>query len=96
MQKIENHIGYWKFSNKVTVDELEKYAQELAQDERYLSLHIRLAAKDQYALGFEYKPETYSEVESTAFNNDCTDKLKRRFGNDIVGWDISSMYYKVK
>lgn len=98
MQNIKNYKGYWKFSmDKVSLGDIEKLADELASDSKILSLHIRKTSKDQYGLGFEYVDESQGKEEKfNTFMEDMTDMLKKRFGNGLVGWDVSSDYYRLK
>lgn len=98
MQKIQNHIGIWKFTNKVTKEELEELATEWAKDENYLSLYIRKCSQDQYGIGFEYKNPLGGDTPDTLhdYREQTSDALRRKFGNGLIGWDISSNYYKIK
>ena len=63
-------------------------------------LYIRQVSKDQYGIGFEYRAYEGSDSESKKAYDDyfqsTTYKLKREFGNDLVGWDISSSSIVVK
>lgn len=96
MQEINNTIGIWKFAMaKVSLNELQTFAEELAKDENYLSVYVRQASQEQWGIGFEYKdgghikaPEGYGEK--------MKDILYRKFGSALVGWDISAKYYKIK
>lgn len=98
MQRIDNHIGIWKFTNKVTKEELEEVAQEWAQSENYLSVFIRKCSQDQYGIGFEYKNPLGADTPDTlkSYMDETSDTLKRKFGNGLIGWDVSSNYYKIK
>jgi hypothetical protein len=98
MQKIYNHVGIWKFSNKVTLQELEAVAMEWSKDENYLSVNVRKCSQDQYGIGFEYKNPLGTDTPETLdqYRESTSDSLKKKFGNGLVGWDISSMYYKIK
>ncbi len=98
MQKIQNHLGIWKFTSKVTKEELEILATEWAKDENYLSLYIRKCSQDQFGIGFEYKNPLGAETPETLddYMDKTSDALRRRFGNGLIGWDISSNYYKIK
>lgn len=98
MQEIYNHLGIWKFSNKVTLRELEDLAREWSKDENYLSVHIRKCSQDQYGIGFEYNNPLGADTQDTLnqYRESTSDTLKKKFGNGLVGWDISNMYYKIK
>jgi len=96
MQKTNHYRGYFKFTPKVTEEELVAFAQELSQDPRYLALHIRHASKDQLGLGFIYEPTSTTKEESDQYLEDTTDMLRKRFGNGLFGWDISPYYITIK
>lgn len=95
-------IGIWKFSYKITPETLKEVAEKWAkEDSRYEHLYVRQVSKDQFGIGFEYR--AYDEEDSDAqkkFYDDyfekTTDKLKREFGNDLAGWDLSSRAYIIK
>ena len=98
MQK--NYItGMWKFSDRVPQDTLEEVAKKwAAEDPKYLQLYIRKCSKDQYGIGFTYdnsdkEPEGGQNKE---YMDPVMDALKRQFGNDLVGWDISSPTWIIK
>ena len=89
--------GYWKFKDDyVSLQELEKLAKEWAQDERYVSLHIRKTSSDQHGIGFTYSPEENTQETHNQFIEEMSDSLRRQFGNGLAGWDISSGYLQVK
>lgn len=102
MEQYNNFIphfkGYWKFLDKyVTVAQLEEVAKEWAQDESYISLSIRKTSDDQHGIGFEYKHTEGSNKSSfSRFKEETSDGLRRRFGNGLAGWDISSSYLPIK
>lgn len=85
-------MGLWKFSDKVPVDDLVALAQEWAkEDEKYLQLYVRKVSKDQYGIGFTYDAQGH---DLKKFHDEyfyrVSDVLKRKFGNDLAGWDIAS------
>ncbi len=87
-------MGLWKFSDKIPMEELVELATEWATDENYVSLYVRGASKDQNGLGFAYKvatKEAYKEYFAKT-----SDVLKRKYGNDLVGWDIGYEAIPVK
>ena len=82
-------IGIWKFHERVGNKDLLEVANEWADDEKYEQLYIRRVSKDQLGIGFSYASDGSKEAYDEYFNS-TTDWLKRKFGNDLVGWDISS------
>lgn len=92
-------MGLWKFSQKIPTKDLGEIAQKwAAEDQNYLQLYIRQVSKDQMGIGFTYQLPV---GEDTKLGHDryfdaTTDFLKRTFGNDLVGWDISSTAWVVK
>ena len=83
--------GVWKFNDNTDPRDIESFARELAEDPHYLHVYIRKASKDQEGLGFLYKSDEPVEKDVFAkFNDDVKDKLYKKFGTKLVGWDISS------
>ncbi len=82
--------GIWKFEkSKVTAHELVDLAIEWRQREhgvRYHMLHVRQCSDKQWGIGFQVALCTKTPQE---FFHSMTDQLKRKFGNDFVGWDWS-------
>lgn len=104
MEKTYNDkiVGIWKFSNKITPEKLVEVAEQWAkEDQRYEHLYVRQVSKNQHGIGFEYRayegkdPKEDEQAYDDYFEN-MTDKLKREFGNDLAGWDISSRSYSIK
>jgi hypothetical protein len=93
MQKFTKIRGYWKFRDETSHDELLKYAEELAADERYSDVHLRAVSKDQTGLGFTYDN---GDEPLKVFSERQTDFLKRRFGNGLAGWDLAGSYEQIK
>ncbi|KND48882.1 MAG: hypothetical protein AB200_00445 [Parcubacteria bacterium C7867-005] len=95
-------IGIWKFSHKVSPETLAEVAEKWAtEDSRYEHLYVRQVSKDQHGIGFEYRAYEGIDSENHKQSYDeyfekTTDKLKREFGNDLAGWDISSSSYVIK
>lgn len=90
--------GMWKFHENITPEELIGLAEEWkngSDGDRYLDLHIRKCSKDQFGIGFMYCFEPNPRGHHPFFYK-ITDKLKRRFGNDFVGWDVSSPTWIIK
>lgn len=96
--KKENSLitGIWKFSDSVSKKELTEIAEEWAKEENYINLYIRKVSKDQHGIGFSYKRNEDSKESYDKFFNEITDMLKRRFGNDLVGWDLASNTITIK
>ncbi|OGC47435.1 hypothetical protein A2886_03360 [candidate division WWE3 bacterium RIFCSPHIGHO2_01_FULL_42_13] len=88
--------GLWKFHESVPLEVLQEVAEEWAKDERYKYLYIRWASKDQRAIGFTYEKEDGAKGTHEKFFEEITDKLKKKFGNSLVGWDVSSTTYTIK
>jgi hypothetical protein len=88
-------MGLWKFHERVGEKDLLEVANEWANDEKYTQLYIRKVSKDQLGIGFCYAGEGTKESHDEYFSR-TSDILKRKFGNDLVGWDISSSSTLVK
>ncbi|MBP7927975.1 hypothetical protein KAZ57_02405 [Patescibacteria group bacterium] len=87
-------MGLWKFSNRIPEQELVELATEWAKDENYVSLYVRGTSKDQNGIGFAYK--TLTKEEYDAYFDRTSDMLKRKFGNDLAGWDVGFEAIPVK
>jgi hypothetical protein len=92
--------GIWKFDKqKVTPEDLVFFAKELVQEESeaYQNMKVRSCSKTTWGICFDYdrrrsgNPGVYSY-----FFDRITDKLKRKFGNGFVGWDITDSVWIVK
>ena len=81
-------VGLWKFQERVGNKDLLEIANEWAKDEKYEQLYIRKVSKDQLGIGFAYTSDGTKEDYNKYFDA-TTDWLKRKFGNDLAGWDIS-------
>ncbi|OGM96596.1 MAG: hypothetical protein A3B86_00655 [Candidatus Yanofskybacteria bacterium RIFCSPHIGHO2_02_FULL_38_22b] len=59
---------------------------------------VSLYPKDQYAIGFsyDYTHQEPSEGQNKEYMDPVMDILKRKFGNDLVGWDIASPVWIIK
>lgn len=87
--------GLWKFRDTISNEELMKIAQRWAEDPSYTQVYIRQASKDQNGIGFMYDYDGERESYDQYFD-ETSDMLKRKFGNDLAGWDISSHTTVVK
>ncbi len=96
-QKIQNPRGYIKFSSKVvSLEELQSFAQELANDQRFISIYIRKVSKDQFGIGFVSNVETPTQELSDIFFDEIKDIAYRKFGTGLVGWDMADSYILIK
>lgn len=104
--KVEETIisGIWKISKTVPVVEVIEVAQELVDEisampvVHYRNVHVRSTSKSSWGISFIYDcgESTRNKVRYDAFFNRITDKLKRRFGNEFVGWDVTNDVWMVK
>ncbi len=92
--------GIWKFSRpKIALDVIVQLAQEFLDEEpdKYLGIHVRKCSQTQIGISFIYDMGENSDTKSyDEFFNSKTDKLKRRFGNDFVGWDTTRGVWLLK
>lgn len=99
MQEKNWVMGLWKFKEKISTKELGEIAEQWKkEDVNYLQLYLRKVSKDQMGIGFTYQlPETGDNKQACdEYVDRTTDQLKRRFGNDLAGWDFSSPVWIVK
>ncbi len=97
IQKIQNPRGYIKFSNsRVSLEQIQELAQELAQDSRFISIYIRKVSKDQYGIGFIANVDTSTQELSDSFFDEIKDTAYRKFGTGVAGWDMASSYILIK
>ena len=98
--------GLWKFDSTVTLEELQEFAIGLKVQSSpcsgYEELYIRGVGKNgALGIGFRYRlsgllnPDTLAVVKTPQkgkeeFFHKYTDQLKKRFGNQFVGWDLSN------
>ncbi len=96
MEKTESLVlGLWKFHERVSNKDLLEVANEWAKDDRYLQVYIRKVSKDQYGIGFAYDAGGTKEGHDEYFDR-TSDYLKRKFGNDLVGWDLATTDQLIK
>jgi hypothetical protein len=97
MQNIQNPRGYLKFSNsKISLDEIKKFAEELTQDPRFISVYIRKVSSDQHGIGFIANVDTSTQELSTQFFDEIKDIAYKKFGTGVAGWDMASSYILIK
>jgi len=93
-QVVENPqvvTGMWKFNKSVPQEILVALAMEWrAAQPGYTHLYVRGSAKDQRAIGFQYTLPRPGKKAYDKFFYAHKDQLRRRFGPDLVGWDISN------
>jgi hypothetical protein len=86
--------GTWKFHPKLCVEEVGSVAQELLENEpgAYRSMQVRKNSRGQFVICFVYDcgAPAHSKAVYDDFMHRMTDLLKRRFGNDFVGWDVAN------
>ncbi len=96
-QEIQNTRGYLKFSDKrVSLEELQEFAQELTNDPRFISIYIRKVSNDQHGLGFITNVDTSTKELSDSFFDEIKDIAYRKFGTGVAGWDMASSYILIK
>lgn len=88
-------LGIWKFHERVGNKDLLEVANDWAREDKYKEVYVRKVSKDQLGIGFAYESGGTQEVYEEYFNK-TSDYLKRKFGNDLVGWDISGTSDLVK
>ncbi len=90
--------GIWNFSVNVGHDELVQLAKQwVDEDVNYKQICVRGTSRNTFGIQFVYRCEGVNardaDEETSAYRKwfyKMTDQLKRRFGNDLVSWDISS------
>ncbi|MCE9644175.1 hypothetical protein K8Q93_02970 [Candidatus Parcubacteria bacterium] len=93
-QVVENPqvvTGVWKFHKSVPPEVLVALAMEWrAAQPGYTQLHVRESAKDQRAIGFQYTLPRPGKKAYDKFFHAHRDQLRRRFGDEFVGWDVGN------
>ncbi len=96
-KSIKNTRGYIKFSDKrVSIKQLEEFAQELSKDSRFISIYIRKVSNDQHGIGFVTNVDTSAEKDSDLLFDEIKDLAYRKFGTGVAGWDMASSYILIK
>lgn len=98
MQEKNYIMGLWKFSDKISNEELGKVAEKWAsEDPNYLQLYLRKVSKNQMGIGFTYDLGDADTIKAhDEYFDRTTDFLKRKFGNDLAGWDMGSSVWVIK
>lgn len=85
--------GMWKFRADVTHDQLVQIAEDWktsTADEPYYGyeeIYIRGWGQNQLAICFRYRRKLAGDMRR--YIDHTSHLLRRRFGNGLVGWDIS-------
>lgn len=93
---IKNPRGYLKFSERVSLEDIENFAQELAADPHFISVYIRKVSKDQHGIGFVTDIDTNEEESFDIFSDTIKDRAMKKFGIGFIGWDMASSYFLIK
>src|SRR3989338_5133296 len=88
-------MGLWKFHERVGNKDLLEVTREWSGNDKYVQLYIRKVSKDQFGIGFTYISDGTKEASERYFL-EASDQLKRKFGNDFAGWDISTTDQLIK
>jgi hypothetical protein len=90
-------MGIWKFNDRIPREQLAELAQKwAAEDPNYKQLYVRQTSKDQHGIGFSYERADDTKESYDEYFDRTSDTLKRQFGNDLVGWDLSSSATVIK
>lgn len=96
MNVVFHHIGQWVLPGVIPLREIEAIAQEWADDDKYLSVHVRRTSGDYWALGIEYRnPNGFSEKVFKTYLDRTKRVLVARFGTQNVGYDLANIYHRV-
>lgn len=87
--------GLWKFSDKISKEDVAKLGEEFAKDPNYEQLYVRKCSKDQYGLGFTYKYDG-TQKGYNDYSEETKDALYKRFGVALAGWDYGSSTIVIK
>lgn len=81
--------GMWKFSSNVAYETVVEVAKEWAHlgDGLYQHVYVRGWGDNRFAICFLLRTPGKPNMRHYIFTT--SDELRRRFGNDLVGWDIS-------
>lgn len=94
--------GIWKFRvndararKPLALQDIIDLALELraSEPDRYVELYVRSCGTDQIGIGFRYfLPEKGS---MKRYIGRMTDLFRQRYGNGLVGWDISDQIFTI-
>ena len=87
--------GIFKFSDKVKVHQLTGFLKDnWVTNPRFTRLYIRGCDGDRkFGIGFEFTHE--GQEDYLAVLDGAIGRLKRIFGDNFVGWDVSASTYIV-
>lgn len=92
--------GIWKFRERIPIEVLHEVAHQFLAEEpnAYRSMQVRKCSKNQYGICFVYDCGESAHDKSVydRFFDRMTDRLKRQFGNDLVGWDVTNVVWTLK
>ena len=92
-----NHVGIWNFSKSTELEKIKDISEYLAKDDHYLYVRIRRTSEDTYGIEFEYSNKDHKTQEDFHnYLNKTSEMVKEKVGQGLVGWNISSSYYKIK
>lgn len=94
--------GIWKFRTNilsptpVTPEVLVALTREWCREfpSQHLEAHVRGCGKDQ--IGINVMIDLGPDVSLREYVYRISDKLRRQFGNDFVGWDLSDSVWVVE
>lgn len=95
-QAVNLASGLWKFSSEVKLNDLVALATEWKngpEGQRYGRLYVRGVSQDGLGIGFEYEFEGKNHKR---YFYKTAHELTEKFGDNFVGYDISSPTYFVK
>jgi hypothetical protein len=90
-ERVKAVAGIWKFRTSVSTDRLVQIAfgwRERDLEKQYGPILIRGCGTNQRGIQFEYRLRENETFEQ--FTDEHTDRFKRLFGNEFVGWDVSN------
>lgn len=89
--ELDTFAGMWKFRSAVSRDQLVAIAEDwkLASPDNYVELYVRAwnSNPDRFAICFRY--QRLGGPDMRKYIHHTSDLLRRTFGNELVGWDIS-------
>ena len=84
-------MGILKFRKVAPLVDLRQAGEWLRDTFNARNVYIRKVSNDQVGLGFTIRHQMPdSEKEMDGMLEKVTDHMKRKFGNDFLGWDIAT------
>lgn len=91
-----HHIGQWVLPGAISLNDIEALAKEWADDDRYLSVHVRKTSEGRWALGVEYKnPDGFDQEAFEKYLDQTKHFFFARFGIEHVGYDLANVYHRL-